>query len=423
MTDATAAPARPASFPRPAALAAGARISEIDMLRGLVIVLMALDHVRDYFITAGGFAINPLDPAQTTSLLYATRWITHLCAPTFVLLSGVSAYLQMAKGKTTGALSRFLLTRGAWLIFLEMTVISFGWSFAAPWPFFLQVIWAIGWCMIALAALVWLPRAAVMGAGLAIVLGHNLLDPVSADALGGAALVWTFLHEGGPIFVGEAPIGLIAYPVLPWIGVIAVGYGLGPLFLEPPGKRDRTVLTLGLAMLAAFVALRGFDLYGNPPAAAGGGPFGATMSWQNQPELGGKIMGFLDVEKYPPSLQFLLATLGLVFVLWPILTRLRGLPAHVLNVFGAAPFFFYVLHVYLVHALAIVANAAFGRDVSPYFNYMVNGFTGMPEMEAVGFPLPGVYLAWIVVVALLYPACRWWRNVKARERKWWMSYL
>src|SRR5690606_28442101 len=164
----------------------------------------------------------------------------------------VSAYLQMAKGKTTGALSRFLLTRGAWLIFLEMTVISFGWSFAAPWPFFLQVIWAIGWCMIALAALVWLPRAAVMGAGLAIVLGHNLLDPVSADALGGAALVWTFLHEGGPIFVGEAPIGLIAYPVLPWIGVIAVGYGLGPLFLEPPGKRDRTILTLGLAMLAAF---------------------------------------------------------------------------------------------------------------------------------------------------------------------------
>ncbi len=424
MTDATVTPATPVSPARSAALAAGVRISEIDMLRGLVIVLMALDHVRDYFFSGGGFAINPLDPAQTTPWLYTTRWITHLCAPTFVLLSGVSAYLQFAKGKTIPELSRFLLTRGLWLIFLEVTLISFGWQFAVPWMFFMQVIWAIGWCMIALAALIWLPRMAVMAIGLAVVLGHNLLDPISAEQFGSWALLWTFLHDGGPIFVGEMPVGVMAYPILPWIGVIAVGYGLGALFLEPPEKRDRTILTLGLSMLAAFVLLRGFDLYGNPPANARGGPFGATeMTWQSQPEMGGKIMGFFDVEKYPPSLQFLLVTLGIVFVLWPLLSKLRGPAAAVLNTFGAVPFFFYVLHVYLVHVLAIAANAAFGRDVSPFFNYLVNGFTGMPAMQQLGFPLPGVYLAWITVVALLYPVCRWWQGVRARERKWWMSYL
>lgn len=423
MTDATVTPATPSSA-RPAALAAGERISEIDMLRGLVIVLMALDHVRDYFITAGGFAINPLDPTQTTPWLYATRWITHLCAPTFVFLAGVSAYLQFAKGKTTPQLASFLVTRGLWLIVLEFTVISFGWSFAVPWVPFLQVIWAIGWSMVALAALIWLPRMAVLAIGIAIIAGHNLFDPITPAQLGSWGLLWTFLHEGGPILLGDTPVGIAAYPIVPWIGVIAFGYGMGALFMEAPATRDRKIFTLGLCMLAAFALLRGFSLYGNPPADARGGPFGATeITWQAYPDLGAKIMGFLDVEKYPPSLQFVLVTLGVTFTLWPLLTRLKGPAASFLTTFGAVPFFFYVLHVYLVHLLAIAANAAMGRDPSGLFNYLLKGFTRSPDVQGLGFSLPWVYVAWFVVLALLYPACRWWQGVKARERKWWMSYL
>ncbi|MBC7768605.1 MAG: DUF1624 domain-containing protein [Phycisphaerales bacterium] len=423
MTDTIASPAMQAASTSSAQVATGVRISEIDMLRGLVIVLMALDHTRDYFFTAGGFSTNPLDPAQTTPWLYATRWITHLCAPTFVFLAGVSAYLQFAKGKTAPKLSMFLLTRGLWLIALELTVLSFGWSFAAPWMLFMQVIWAIGWSMIVLAGAVWLPRMAVLAIGVAIVAGHNLLDPISPQQWGSASLLWQFLHEGGPVFVGEAPIGILAYPILPWFGVIALGYGMGAVFMEAPAKRDRTLLMLGLAMIAAFLVLRGFDLYGNPYADARGGPFGASVAWQDQPELGAQIMGFMDVQKYPPSLHFVLATLGIVFTLWPLLARVRGPVAAFLTTFGAVPFFFYVLHIYLIHVLAIAANAALGRDVSPFFNYLVNGFTGMPAMQQIGFSLPWVYAAWIVVLALLYPLCRYWQQLKARRRDWWLSYL
>lgn len=422
MTATTIPAAAPASAHR-ANIGAGVRISEIDMLRGLVIMLMALDHVRDYFFTGAGFSVNPLDPAQTTPWLYATRWVTHLCAPTFVFLAGVSAYLQFAKGKAAPQLSMFLLTRGLWLIVLELTVLSFGWSFGFPYPLFMQVIWAIGWSMIGLAALVWLPRLAVLAIGLAIIGGHNLLDPITPQMFGSASLLWQFLHEGGPVFVGGAPIGLIVYPMLPWFGVIALGYGMGALFLEGPAKRDRTIFWLGVTMIAAFLLLRGFDLYGDPPAATRGGPFGATIPWQQQPDLPAMIMSFLDVQKYPPSLQFVLVTLGVVFVLWPLLSRLRGPAAAVLTTFGAVPFFFYVLHVYLVHGLAIAANAATGKPIEGYFGYMMNLFTAPERFEGVGFTLPWVYVAWIAVLALLYPLCRYWQGLKARRRDWWLSYL
>jgi len=421
MTDAALSPAQPARASSPANLAAGVRISEIDMLRGLVIVLMALDHCRDYFFLGGGFGSNPLDPNTTTPWLYITRWITHLCAPTFVLLAGVSAYLQFAKGKPTPNLSAFLLTRGLWLIALELTALSFGWSFSVPWLPFMQVIWAIGWAMIALAALVWLPRMAVLAIGLVIVCGHNLLDPVQPAQLGSWGLLWTFLHDGGPIFVGGAPIGLAAYPILPWIGVAAVGYGMGALFTLEKEKRDRTLLTLGLAMLAAFFVLRFFMAYGDPTVPTG--PEAAALDWRQQATFGAQLMIFFDVQKYPPSLQFLLVTLGIIFTIWPLLSRLKGPVASVLNTFGAVPFFFYVLHIYLVHLLAMAANAAFGRDISGFFNYLVNGFIAPEKVAQLGFPLPGVYLAWIAVLAILYPACRYWQQLKARRRDWWLSYL
>jgi uncharacterized membrane protein len=315
----------------------------------------------------------------------------------------------------------FLLTRGLWLIVLEFTVLSFGWSFGFPYVLFLQVIWAIGWSMIALAAFVWLPRMAVLCLGVAIVAGHNLLDPITPQMLGQFSLLWIFLHEGGPIFVGQQPIGLIAYPALPWFGIIALGYGMGAVFASEPAKRDRTLLLLGLAMLAAFVLLRWFMAYGDPQFAAG--PEAVARDWREQASVGAALMVFFDVQKYPPSLQFTLATLGIIFALWPLLARLRGPVASVLNTFGAVPFFFYVLHIYLVHILAIAANAAAGRPIAGQFNYMLNVFTQPQLFQGAGFTLPWVYLAWIAVLALLYPVCRYWQALKARRRDWWLSYL
>jgi uncharacterized membrane protein len=411
MTDITAdygASSAPATA-RPA-LAAGLRLREIDMLRGLVIALMALDHVRDYFLS-GSFMFSAVDPDRSYAALYATRWITHLCAPTFVFLAGVSAFLQAAKGKPVAQLSRFLFVRGLWLVALEMTVISFAWSFAMPYPLFLQVIWAIGCSMAALAALVWLPRGAVLVIGIAIVAGHNLLGPVTPDQFGAFSIVWKALHEGGRIMVDGAPIGSISYPVLPWIGVMALGYGLGSIFLESPEKRDRMLVMLGLAMIALFVALRWFNLYGDP------------RPWTPREELVRSVMAFLNVQKYPPSLMYVLATLGIAFLLIPILARLRGAAARVLLDFGAVPFFFYVAHLYVVHALSIGANAALGRDVSGLFDFFVNMIRGPDRYLHLGFSLGGVYVAWIVVLALLYPLCRWWASVKRRRREWWLSYL
>jgi uncharacterized membrane protein len=406
---------------RPAAIAAGVRISEIDMMRGLVIVLMALDHVRDYFFNgAGMIGVGGalLDPESTTPAIYLTRWVTHLCAPTFVFLAGVSANLQFAKGKGTPQLSRFLLTRGLWLVFLEVTVLSFGWSFGFPYPFFLQVIWAIGLCMITLAGLVWLPRMVVLAIGVVIIAGHNLLDPLSAEQLG---IVWNVLHEGGPIFVGETPIGLFAYPVLPWIGIIALGYGLGGVFTQAPEKRNRDVLFIGIGMLAAFLILRFTMIYGDPAFATG--PEGIWRDWRDQPTLGAALMVFFDVQKYPPSLQFTLVTLGIMLTLWPVFTRLRGPIASVLNTFGAVPFFFYLLHVYLIHALAIAANMAMGRDASGLIDYMINVFLAPEKFQGLGFSLPWVYAFWVLVLALLYPLCRYWQQLKQRRRDWWLSYL
>lgn len=403
MTEANST-AAPAAVP-------SARISEIDILRGLVIALMALDHTRDYFILSAELANNPLDPA--TPWAYVTRWITHLCAPTFLFLAGVSTYLQAAR-KTKPQLSMLLLTRGLWLIALEVTLISFGWSFGFPYLIFLQVIWAIGWSMLILAALIWLPRMAVLAIGVAIIAGHNLLDPIRPQDFGDWSLFWTFFHERGPIFAGDQPVGLIGYPILPWAGIMAFGHGLGALFSEAPKQRDGKVFALGLAMLALFALLRWTMAYGEPAS---------TGDWREQTSLGATIMVFLDVQKNAPSLQFTLMTLGLVFTLWPLLARLRGPLGAVLNTFGAVPFFFYVLHVYLVHALAIAANAAAGQPVAGQFNYLMNLFVAPEKFEGAGFALPWVYVAWLVVLALLYPLCRYWQGVKARERKWWMSYL
>lgn len=386
------------------------RIESLDRLRGIVIALMVLDHVRE-FIHVSGYAFNPLDPKQTTVLLYVTRWVTHFCAPTFVFLSGVSTWLQRARGKETKALAWLLLTRGLWLIFLENTVIAFGWAFTIPLLFFVQVIWAIGWGMVALSALVWLPRAAVLGLGLAIVLGHDLLDAVQPDRLGELATLWKFLHVTTVIQVGSLPV-LIAYPVVPWAGLMFLGYGLGPVFGLDPVRRDRMLVQLGVALIAAFLILRGFNLYGDPGA------------WQPRGTLRDTLMVFFNVNKYPPSLLYVCITLGPVLLLLPVIERWRGAPARFFQTLGAVPFFAYILHLYIAHSLAIVITLLWGKSTAALFDQIYKSIMHPEELTGTGLPLYVVYLLWIAVLAILYPLCRWFADFRRRRRgQWWLSYL
>jgi uncharacterized membrane protein len=386
------------------------RVDLVDLMRGLVIVLMALDHVRDYFHVSG-WSLPALDPDQSNPALYLTRWITHLCAPTFVLLAGVSAFLQSAQGKPKAALARLLLTRGLFLVVLELTLIGFAWSFAAPYAFLIQVIWAIGWSMVLLAGVVWLPLRAVLALGLAIVVGHNLLDPIEPAQFGGFAQLWHFTHQAGPLMLGDLPIGYIAYPVLPWFGITCVGYGVGGLFLKPATDRDRVLLIAGIVLLAAFALLRGFNLYGDPRA------------WTAQADLTRTLMDVFNVQKYPPSLDYVCVTLGLMCLIAPVLARLPRALGGFLRTFGAVPLFAYVLHIYVLHTLAIIAAALAGQPTAPYFGFMANVFAAPDALAQNGFPLWVAYIAWLIVLAILYPLCRWFAGVKRTRKDWWLSYL
>ena len=378
------------------------RLDGIDLLRGLVICLMVLDHVRDFFMRTGG--PDPLDLDASNPALFATRWVTNFCAPVFVLLAGVSAYLQAANGKAPGDLSRFLLTRGAWLVFLELTVIGFGWQFT-PVLVFLQVIWAIGWSMILLSFLTRLPRTAILALGVVIVAAHNLLDPIQPAAFGAAAPVWNLLHVTNVAPVAGVPV-LFAYPILPWFGIMLLGYGLGQIFTLPTERRRRMLTFVGLGMIVAFAALRALQLYGD------------SKPWETHPELWKTLGDVIDVQKYPPSLQFVLITIGPAFVFLPWLERLKGPVAAFLLAFGRAPLFAYVLHIWLAHLLAMAVGVAMGMPASGFLSPL---FAGTPE--GWGFGLPAVYGFWLLILAILYPPARWFAGVKARRRDWWLGYL
>jgi len=386
----------------------GTRVQALDVLRGFVIVLMALDHVRDYFHESG-YAYDPLDPAVTTGALYLTRWVTHFCAPTFVFLAGVSAWLQGAKGKDPGRLARFLVTRGLWLLVLEWTVIGFGWSFSIPFILPFQVIWAIGFSMIVLAALVRLPAGAVLAIGVAIVAGHNLLDPIRGQQFGRWAWAWYLLHERAPLTWNGNIFALAVYPVLAWIGVMALGYGLGPVFLSP--RRDRTLLRISLGMIALFLLLRTFNVYGDP------------LPWAPQDTTGKTLMAFTNVQKYPPSLLYVCATLGPMLLLVPLFDRLRGPVPAFFRTYGAVPLMAYVSHLYVMHLVAVGAHAAAGHDITGMFGTIRYFFFDPKVFEGTSFPLPIVYAGWVAVLVIIYPLCRWWGDVKRRRRDWWFSYL
>ena len=388
----------------PPALAVN-RIASVDILRGMVMALMALDHVRDFF-HAQALQFDPLDFAQSYPALFATRWVTHFCAPVFVFLSGVSVYLQRTQGRSRGGLSRRPLTRGLWLVFIELTVVGFGWSFSFDF-LFLQVIWTIGWSMVVLAAMVWLPTPAILAIGLVIVAGHNLLDPLQPAQFGPLAPLWSALHESGPILVEGRLVGFFAYPLIAWIGVMALGYGLGPVFrLDTPARR-RTLYALGAGAVAMFVLLRLLDGYGD------------ANSWEVQATFAQTAMDFLATTKYPPSLQFLCMTLGPALLLLPLLERLRGRAAEPWITFGAVPFFFYVLHVYLAHGLSVGLSLAQGYPVWGVGDL----FRGAQGLQGFGVPLLATYGVWLLVLALLYPLCRWLAAFKGRRRDWWLSYV
>lgn len=377
-----------------------ARVQGIDLLRGLVIVLMALDHVRDFWSPT---PFRPEDLSQATPELFFTRWITHFCAPTFVLLAGVSAWLQReARGMGARELARFLVSRGAWLVVLELAVVNPSWDFDFGGFTFLQVIWAIGCGMIVLGGLVLGPRWLPLAFGLVVVLGHNLLDPIVPADLGRAAPLWTLLHESGPTWGGI----YAAYPLLPWLGVIALGYGVAP-WLAGARRVDRRIVLAGALMCLAFVALRLGNGYGNEQ------PF-----IPDPRGIGWSALAALNVQKYPPSLQYLLMTLGPALVMLVVLERLRGRWLQPFAVFGRVPLFFYLIHVPVIALTASTwALATHGQ--------IVNFFAGPGGVPADYEPsLLRAYLAWIGIVLALYPLCAWYdRYKRAHPEKRWLRYL
>jgi uncharacterized membrane protein len=391
-----------ADAPRAGGAARGAgRNDAVDLVRGAAMVLMALDHVRDYFGRSGA---RPTNIAATTVPLFLTRWVTHFCAPVFVFLAGTAAFLSGSSGRSRAGLSRFLLTRGLWLVLLELTVVRLAWLFELSYRFvMLQVIWAIGWSMVALAGLIWLPRSAIAVVGVAMVAGHNALDHVRAASLGRARWLWVVLHEGGRLAPFRGTRAIALYPLVPWIGVMAAGYAFGAWAVLERGARRRRTLALGLALCAAFVLVRALNRYGDPEPWVHS-PRGALYT----------LLSFLNCEKYPPSLDYLLMTLG------PALCALAAMdlpaPPRVLaplRAFGRAPLFYYVVHLFVIHAAAVGAARLWGTRGG--------GFAGSGE---VGFGLAGVYAVWALVVVGLYAPTAWFARLKQRRREWrWLSYL
>jgi uncharacterized membrane protein len=376
------------------------RNAAIDALRGVVMVLMALDHTRDYF----GPVRNGVPLAQTSLGFFFTRWITHFCAPTFVFLAGVAAYLSLARGKTRAELSRFLLKRGLLLVLLELTVVRFAWTFNFDYRVvWVQVIWALGWSMIVVGALLRFRDAVMLAFGLALVFGHDLLDGLQLHhqaptlfGAGGRDWLLAILHIQRPP---------IAYPLVPWLGVMALGFCFGRVMVQPEALRRRLCFRIGLGALGLFVLLRLSGLYGEPTA------------WVHDQGLGRALLSFLDCSKYPPSLCYLLMTLGPAIAVLPLLERGRGAALDFLAVLGRVPLFYYLAHIVLIHAAAVAAGMLMGFRFS---QMCVPFFMLPPQFRS---SLAVVYPIWIAVVAALYLPCRRLADLKARTRSPWLSYL
>jgi uncharacterized membrane protein len=380
------------------------RIESIDVLRGVIMILMALDHTRDFFGTSG---LNPTDPATTTVPLFFTRWVTHFCAPVFFLLTGTGAYLSLRK-KSKSELSRFLFTRGLWLIFLELVVSRcLGWQFNFDYHVvFIIVLWALGWSMIVLSALVFLPTPVVAAFGILMIATHNLLDSVQSSNW-----LWTILHS--PNFLVNTPTHsvFVGYPLVPWIGVTAAGYGLGQIYSWPSERRRAFLLRLGLGLSAGFIIVRAINIYGDP------------QRWSTQRSAVFTALSFLNTTKYPPSLLYLLMTLGpAMLFLWAVDS---GTPRWLRPalIIGKVPMFYYLLHVPLIHLIAIAVCYARYGQVHWMFESPTMGQFPITQPPGWGYSLPIVYLVWAVVVVALYPLCRCFAGLKQKRSDAWLGYF
>jgi len=391
------------------------RVVSVDVLRGLVMVIMALDHTRD-FLSYPGFP--PEDMAHTNGPLFFTRLVTHFCAPVFAFLAGTGAFLATSRGKSLPQLSRFFLTRGLWLVILELTVIDFAWGFV-PWVH-AGVIWGLGWSMVAMALIVRLPVRWIATLGLGMIATQNLLDRINPASFGKLSWLWILLHTPGRIPVNAHFQLSVRYVLIPWVAVMAIGFAFGSLLLRL--DRRKWILTFGISATILFFVLRGFNAYGNGIA---GLPFGYPRSagpWSVQPTPALTVVSFFNTLKYPPSLDYLLMTLGPALILLGLFdttTAKRGL-SRILVVFGRVPLFYYVLHLYLIHILAILVALAFHQPI--LHGSVIADFATKPA--GYGHGLPFIYAMWILAVAILYLPCLWFMEFRSRHRDWtWLSYL
>ncbi|HUS01608.1 MAG TPA: heparan-alpha-glucosaminide N-acetyltransferase domain-containing protein [Chitinophagaceae bacterium] len=382
------------------------RILSIDLLRGLVMIIMALDHVRDYF-NADALRFEPEDLSQTTPLLFFTRWITHFSAPVFAFLAGSSAFLS-GQSKTKKELSLFLLSRGVWLIFIEVTVVSFAWSFNIKLPFTgLQVIWALGLSMIALAALIHLPKKIILAVGIIIVAGHNLLDNIHFSGFG-----WAALHEEKLFHLDNSHLVRVTYPFLPWIGIMALGYCFGSLYTSSftVARRKNLLLLIGGSSIALFIFLRIINFYGDP------------LPWTVQKIATFTILSFLNLHKYPPSLLYILMTLGPAMIFLAFTEKVSSRFTRPIIHIGRVPMFYYILHLYLIHLAAMIAAQLSGYR---WIDMILQRRTWVdPQLKGYGFSIGFTYVVWIGIVLMLYPLCKWYDKYKTTHKeKWWLSYL
>lgn len=390
------------------------RLQSVDILRGAIMMLMAIDHIRD-FVHRGAMQFSPTDLTRTTAPIFLTRWITHFCAPVFFLTAGIGAFLWMSRGNhTKRELSWFLLTRGLWLILIENTilrVVMFSQVSYRGSVIILLILWGLGASMIALAALAHLPIRVLAPLSLLVIVIHNAFDPLTADKFGRFAWLWDILHQQG-LFTVAGFNFVTAYPIVPWIFVMSAGFCLGTVFLWDLARRQSFLLRLGLTMTAAFFVVRGINIYGDP------------SRWIHQSTATLTVLSFLNVTKYPPSLEFLLMTLGPAFI---VLSRLENMGLSEANpfvVFGRVPFFYYATHLFVIHLGSILMNFVYYRHTS-FLLLPAPSMGGDPKLfpPDFGFPLWVVYAFWLATLAALYPACLWFSRLKKRRRDWWLSYL
>lgn len=385
------------------------RVNSIDLLRGLVMIIMALDHTRENF-HAGAFTADPLDLQTTTPILFFTRWVTHFCAPVFVFLSGTSIYLQGLR-KSRKELSSFLLKRGLWLILVDAAFMSLAITFDVSYGLIvLQVIWAIGISMVLLSALIRLPFAVLLALGIIIVAGHNLLDGYDGQNRGRLHPLYMLVHVPGIVPMGNDHLLGIFYPFLPWTGVMLLGYCFGKLYRQESKKRQQRILALGLGAILLFILLRYTNAYGDP------------LPWSKQKNGLYTVLSFVNTQKYPPSLLFVCMTLGPALIFLALFDRLKNKVTGFVTVYGRVPFFYYILHFYLLHLGAAAYFLARGHSLKEGLEG-VPGFPFKFLVPAEGVDLFFTYCIWMALVLLLYPLCKWFGRYKQTHRQWWLSYV